>query len=105
LIELDSVGEAIREKVVLEAPNTSDLMREWMNILLEMIRMQKMVFGHFHVLEVKGEGPVVLRAEMVGELIDPQRHVFLKRIVGLACRQAATIQQTDGYQAQVTLGG
>lgn len=87
LIDAESVGEALRERFMIEGADPSRLLQEWVNMLLELIRVQRMVFCRFHVLEIRGEGPLVLRAEVTGELIDPHRHQFLKKIVGLTCRK------------------
>jgi SHS2 domain-containing protein len=88
LINAQSVGENVRDRFMIEGENPSRLLQEWINMLLELMRVERMVFSRFHVMEIKGEGPLVLRAEVTGELIDPHRHQFLTKIVGLSCRQA-----------------
>jgi SHS2 domain-containing protein len=102
LIQTDSVGEAIRERFMIEGADPSGLLQEWLNMLLEFIRVQRMVFCRFKVLEIKGSGPLVLRAEVTGELIDPHRHQFLKKIVGLCCRRVAILGETP-YRADIEL--
>src|SRR5438067_13849209 len=83
LIDAVSVGEVLREKLLLEGSDPSHLLQESMNMLLEMIRVQRMVFSRFHILEIKRPGPMTLRAEVTGELIDPHRHPFQQKIIGL----------------------
>ena len=103
LMNAESVGEALRERFMIEAPDLSRLLQEWINMLLELLRVQRMVFCRFRVLEIKGEGPFILRAEVTGELIDPHRHQFLRKIVGLSCRQA-TLQGDGPCRAEIQLG-
>jgi|SRR5579872_1789347 len=102
LINAESVGEALRERFMIEGSDLAHLLQEWMNMLLELLRVQHMVFCRFHVLEIKGEGPLTLRAEVTGELIDPHRHQFLVKIVGLSCRQA-TLQGAGPCRADIQL--
>ncbi len=101
LIEAESVGAALREKILLESPNPATLLQDWLNTLLELLRVQRMVFSDFHILEIKGAGPLTLLAEVTGELIDPHRHQFLKKVVGLSCRH---VQLEKTYHAVVQFG-
>lgn len=97
LTDPDEVGEALREKVVLSAPTLETLLTDWANTLLELARVQHILLKSCRVL-VKDlpEGGMEARADILGELFDPQRHSF--RPMG-PC-QRVEVQSSDGlYKA------
>src|SRR5258706_14915711 len=73
LVDPKEVGQALREKVAVEGESLEQLMREWVVVLLDLVRVQHMVFSQFRVMELKTpeNGPYSLRVEAVGELLDP----------------------------------
>lgn len=78
LLPLEDVGEAIREKVVAEAKTPEALLSAWLKSLVNLTLVDGMVFREVRILALKAEKdqPCQIRAEAVGELLDPARHVF-----------------------------
>jgi SHS2 domain-containing protein len=105
IIKPDQVGEALREKVSAEGEGLEHLLEEWVAALLDLVRIQHMVFREFRVTELKmGEkGPYSVRAEAVGELLDPHRHSLNPSTPRLACREAHLIKDAAGYHAEIDL--
>jgi len=78
LLPLESVGEAIREKVVAEGDTPEALLNAWFKSLANLTLIDGMVFRSVHLLALRAEGghPLQVRAEAIGELIDPTRHLL-----------------------------
>jgi SHS2 domain-containing protein len=106
LINPEDVGLALREKVVVEGPNLQRLLQEWVISLLNLTRIQKMVFAKIQILQVKtpDEGPCMLLAETVGELWDSQRHEIKLNIETLLCQEVRLNKDDKGYSAEIILG-
>jgi SHS2 domain-containing protein len=87
LIHPDEVGETLREKVVIEASDTSGLLKEWVAMLIRLAAQQNILYkkSRFQVFEAERTGPGKLRAEITGEFIDPQRHSFRADLGSLRC--------------------
>src|SRR5262245_32679154 len=81
LLPVDDVGEALREKIVVEAADPNALLSAWINRLLEMARVQRMIFRR-HQFQELTDDPARLRAESVGELFDPLRHRLRQPLEG-----------------------
>ena len=105
LIDPAQVGEALREKVSAEGEGLEHLLEEWVATLLDLVRVQHMVFRQFRVTELKmGEkGPYSLRAEAVGELLDPHRHSLSSETPRMVCREAHLTKDAQGYHAEIHL--
>jgi SHS2 domain-containing protein len=105
LIQPSQVGEALREKVSAEGEGLEHLLEEWVAALLDLVRVQHMVFREFRVTELNmGEkGPYSVRAEAVGELLDPHRHSLSAATPRLACREAHLTKDAAGYHAEIEL--
>jgi len=106
LIDADAVGQAIREKVVVEGANLQRLLQEWVISLLNLARVQKMIFRQCRVVSLKtpDQGPCTLVAEAEGELIDSHRHHLKQNLEALLCREVRLNQDSLAYHAEVTLG-
>jgi SHS2 domain-containing protein len=103
LIDPQEVGATLREKVAVEGESLEHLLQEWVTTLLDLVRVQNMVFGQFRVTELKmpGKGPYSLRAEAVGELLDTHRHHFIQNVARLACQEVDFRREPQGYSAEI----
>src|SRR5437899_645417 len=80
LINPAEIGEALQEKVVVEGEDMSSLLEAWMNALLGLVRDQQILpkrLSQPRIDTIPGK-PYSLRVDVVGELLDPQRHTFRK---------------------------
>jgi SHS2 domain-containing protein len=106
LIDPGQVGAALREKIAVEGESLEHLLHEWVVALLDLVRVQRMVFSAFKVsgLETPGKGPYVLQAEAVGELLDVQRHALAAETTALDCREVHLFKEGAVYRAEIDLG-
>ncbi len=105
LIPPEEVGQALREKVGVDGESLEQLLREWVIVLVDLVRVQHMVFGQFRVtaLQTPEKGPYSLQAEAVGELFDPQRHELAQDISWLKCGPVLLRKDAKGYYAEINL--
>ncbi len=106
LIDPVDVGAVLREKVVVEGPNLQRLLQEWILSLLNLLRIQKMIFGEFKIISIKTpeNGPCTLLAEVIGELVDLQRHEYKAPVGSLLCQEVRLNKDDSGYHAEILLG-
>jgi SHS2 domain-containing protein len=101
IIDPVEVSEAIREKIVLEAPDLPTLLKEWIQTLIQLQR--QIIFSRVHVLEFKEmPGACQLKAEATGEFFDPLRHVFRRSPASLRLSEVAFSVQGSSQTAQLT---
>jgi SHS2 domain-containing protein len=104
IIDPMEVGSALREKIMVEGTNPTVLLKEFITALIEMTRFQRMVFHEVKVQDMKTEGGACrLRAEAVGELIDPHRHRFLRTLVGLKVSDVKLSEGAKSFSAEIFL--
>lgn len=103
-IEPSEVGQALREKIAIEAKNEEGLLSEWVVMLLELLRYNHMAASQFKIdLQMEANAPLSLKSEVLGELIDVQRHV-LKRDPALARSENVSLKKIgDKYIAEIVL--
>lgn len=90
----------IRERIRAEGPDREALLVNWLNQILFLFNVQKMVFSRF---EIRSISETSIEAEGEGELFDPGRHA-LQRGVKAASFRGLKIQQTGEHlTAQVVL--
>ena len=66
-INPSEVGEALREKVVLEAARPETLLGQWVSTVIEFLHDQKMVFSNFKIdLKVDANQHSTLTVEALG---------------------------------------
>ena len=101
----EDVGETIREKLVLQAPDASLLLEEWVKALLRMAAEQKMLFKSYRFQQFDAErtGAGKLRVEIAGELIDPLRHSFKIAPGEWRCDQVKLLNNSKTIEAQIIL--
>jgi SHS2 domain-containing protein len=105
LIDHETVGETLREKVVAEGEDSAALLQAWMNALIQLASHQFIIHkkSRFQVFDAERKGPGKLRAEITGELVDPQRHVFRIDPAQIRCERVELINDSKTLAAQIFL--
>jgi SHS2 domain-containing protein len=105
LIDPADVGQTLREKIGVEGETLEELLREWVNALLELTRVNHMVIHELKVTEFStGEKrPYSVQAEVIGEPLDTHRHTFHRDPALLSCRSSLLLKDPAGYRAEVEL--
>ena len=103
IINPDEVGETLREKIIVEAPDANGLIQAWANALLRLASDQKIIFkwARFQEFSLERTGAGRLRAEIVGELVDPQRHTFKIQPSSLHCGPSELLNNSKTIEAQL----
>jgi SHS2 domain-containing protein len=103
LLSPEDIGQALREQVVVEAADSTALLVAWMNTLLRMVSEQRMVFNHFEVSisPAASAHSSALRAILIGELLDPHRHVFHVDPKRLTCSSAELTSLNAAFEAHL----
>ena len=99
MVEREGVAETVRREVVVDAADREALLVEWLNELLFVVDVDRLVFRRFEVVECT---ETHLRAFACGEQIDPSRHQ-LKTAVKAATYHMLKITGGPPYRAQVIL--
>jgi SHS2 domain-containing protein len=104
-IDPQEVGEVLREKIIVEAADASSLLKGWVDALLSLAAQQNILFKayRFQLFDVERTGAGKLRAEVTGDLVDPQRHTFRKEPIQWRCTQVQLLNSSKSIEAQVIL--
>ena len=97
MVELDTVAEAMHRDVKLEAPDEESLLVAWLNELIYLFDVSRVVFKRFDITRLS---QTQLRARCYGEKVDILRHK-LKMGVKAATYHMLKIDRGDGYKVQV----
>ena len=103
IVNPEDVGEVLREKITVEAPDANGLLQGWVTALLRLASDQRILFkrARFQEFELERTGSGRLRAEIIGELVDPQRHPYLIPPSQLRCEQVALLNSSKSIEAQL----
>jgi SHS2 domain-containing protein len=99
MTELDKIEIKERLPLEVEGVDRDDLLVNWMRELLYLYQGSGYLLKEFHIREVK---ETVLKAEVWGEKIDPDRHDIKKEINAVAYHQSRMQQTGNQWTAQVT---
>lgn len=99
MVDRAGVAETVRREVEVSAADREALLVAWLNELLFIVDVDRLVFKRF---EVVGCTDTHLRAFAYGERIDPARHRF-KTAVKAATYHMLIITDGPPYRAQVIL--
>jgi SHS2 domain-containing protein len=102
-IDPAEVGQALREKIAIEAKNEEGLLSEWVIMLLELIRYNRMVAREFKITLNTDAQSLGLKSEVLGELIDVQRHVLKREPMLARCKRVSLRQEAGHYIAEIVL--
>jgi len=90
----------IKDRIPLDVEGTDrdDLMVNWMSELLYLYQGSGYLLREFHIREAKDK---LVKAEVCGEKIDPDRHEIAHEIRGVAYHQSRIQKTGDQWTAQL----
>lgn len=105
LIDPSEVGATLREKVAIEGESLEQLLKEWINLLLDLVRTQRLLFTQIRVISVQTpeNGPYTLQAEALGEHWDIQRHFLRLDPAWYTCKTASLRKEKELYLAETVI--
>ncbi len=95
-----TIGREETLTVVVEAPERELLLVAWLNELLFLFESQRVLFADFEVLET---GESIVRARVMGEVLDPRRHAVCGGVKAATYHQLRLEQTVRGWEAQIIL--
>lgn len=97
IADLEAVNEEVCRQIEAEAADRDGLLVSWLNELLYLFDVERIVFKRFEVAEL---GETRIRADGYGEPVDPSRH-GLKSGVKAATYHMLKIEEDDGCRVRV----
>jgi SHS2 domain-containing protein len=98
MTEVAKVDIKDRIPVEVEGTDRDDLMVNWMSELLYLYQGSGYLLKEFHIREAKDR---LVKAEVCGEKIDPDRHEINQEIRGVAYHQSRIQKTGDQWTAQL----
>ena len=98
MVDLDSVGDAVRRAVAVSADNREDLLVAWLNELIYLCEVENVLFSHFEVSELTDRK---LAAVCFGEKIDPKRHQMKIGVKAATYHKVRVEEGKGGCRVQV----
>ena len=99
IAELDDIREEVRREVNVEAIDEEALLVNWLNELLYLSDVERVIFRRFDIIELEQNR---LEARVYGEKLDTSRH-RLKIEVKAATYHSLKIEKDNGFKIQVIL--
>jgi SHS2 domain-containing protein len=99
ITKLDRIKAKNWIDITIDAPRLEDLLRDWLNQLIEFKNSKNMVFSEF---EIKRVSHTRIHARAGGEEIIPDWHTIGQN-VSSAIDKKLLVDQNDGYRARVIL--
>jgi SHS2 domain-containing protein len=99
MTDVDKVDIKERMSLEVEGTDRDDLMVNWMRELLYLYQGSGYLLKEFDIREAK---ETLVKAEVCGEKIDPDRHEIRKEIHGIAYHQSRMQKTGDQWTAQLT---
>ncbi|MBC7114775.1 MAG: protein archease [Archaeoglobi archaeon] len=95
--------KCVEKRVIeLEAETLEDLLYDFLSEFLYLLDSEKMVFGKFRV-RIQQEDSLKLSAEVCGEKVDPERHVFESYVKAITYHDLTVRKEPDGWFAKVVV--
>lgn len=98
MTDIDKVDIKDRIPLEVEGVERDDLMVNWMRELLYLYQGSGYLLKEFYIREAKD---TLVKAEVCGEKIDPDRHEIKKEILGVAYHQSRMQKTGDQWTAQL----
>jgi SHS2 domain-containing protein len=98
MTDVEKVAISDRMPLEVEGMDRDDLMVNWMRELLYLYQGSGYLLREFHIREAKD---TLVKAEVCGEKIDPDRHEIKKEILGVAYHQSRMQKTGDQWTAQM----
>jgi SHS2 domain-containing protein len=83
----------IRDRIRAEGPDRETLLVNWLNQVLFLFSVQRMVFCRF---QVRSFSDTAIEAEGEGELLDPLRHGVLREVKAVTLHDLGVERAPDG---------
>jgi len=99
IAELDEVEERVSYPVEVQAPDEEALLVAWLNELIYLFEIERVVFKRFEVRKLAAGR---LEAEAYGEKLDPSRHQLKAGVKG-ATYHMLEVSRVNGCRVQVIL--
>ena len=99
ICDIEGLRDKVYREINIEAPDQEALLVGWLNELLYLFDVDKMIFHRFDIMELEQNR---LYAKAWGENIDRSRHK-LKTEVKAATYHSLKIDKGNGYRVQVIL--
>lgn len=93
-----SVRESVTKELVIEAEDEPALMVAWLNELIYLLEVERLLFKGFEILSLT---PTRLRARGFGERFDPQRHALKRYIKAATYHMLEVGKGRKGFRARV----
>jgi SHS2 domain-containing protein len=94
------IDERETVEVALEADGKDLLLAAWLNELLSIFEVRKLVLAQFEVLEL---GEHSLRARVIGEPLDAGRHILCGGVKAATLHELALEERDGGWEGFVLL--
>jgi SHS2 domain-containing protein len=98
MTDVEKVAISDRMPLEVEGMDRDDLMVNWMRELLYLYQGSGYLLREFHIREAKD---TLVKAEVCGEKIDPDRHEIKKEILGVAYHQSRMQKTGEQWTAQM----
>jgi SHS2 domain-containing protein len=98
MTDVEKVAISDRMPLEVEGMDRDDLMVNWMRELLYLYQGSGYLLREFHIREAKD---TLVKAEVCGEKIDPDRHEIKKEILAVAYHQSRMQKTGDQWTAQM----
>ena len=98
MTDIDKVDIKDRIPLEVEGVERDDLMVNWMRELLYLYQGSGYLLKEFYIREAKD---TLVKAEVCGEKIDPDRHEIRKEILGVAYHQSRMQKTGEQWTAQL----
>lgn len=98
MTDIDKVDIKDRIPLEVEGVERDDLMVNWMRELLYLYQGSGYLLKEFYIREAKD---TLVKAEVCGEKIDPDRHEIKKEILGVAYHQSRMQKTGEQWTAQL----
>ncbi|RLF12158.1 MAG: archease [Thermoprotei archaeon] len=103
MVDLSGVKEEREVEVSCEAFDEEGLLVEWLNELLALSSIEKMVFSSFEVKIDREDDVLKLKGVARGEKLDPGRHNLKTEVKAATYSMIKVVKEGDRYVAQLIL--
>ena len=98
MADLDAVEEQVCRQIEVEAGDRESLVVSWLNELLFLLDVERLVFRRFEVVELSDTG---LKARCYGEKLDALRHSLRGGIKAATYHMLRVARDDDGHSIRV----
>ena len=98
IIDISCLGNSIVKRIELEDVDEETLLVKWLNELLYIFEVERLLFSSFDVT-IKEENKLV--AECRGDKFDPSKHHINREIKAATYHNLNIIKESGGYSARI----